>query len=221
VRGEMKSRAPMSLLPSPSRTKRTTSCSMDVSDPQPLVGRLRSPHPRCAYAIASSVDKAAPMLSELSQPQCRSRLDTSESEPARCVAASFPLRPTDASHIGGPASRVGARRGSRANALLPNHFRHPSPSYRRHRSGRTSHSDVHENPERLDITRQNPPAILNFGGGVHYCLGAHLARLELTEALRVITQRMPNPRQTGPSPWKGMAGIKGPATLPLEVDIAA
>jgi cytochrome P450 len=80
--------------------------------------------------------------------------------------------------------------------------------------------DVHENPERLDITRQNPPAILNFGGGVHYCLGAHLARLELTEALRVITQRMPNPRQTGPSPWKGMAGIKGPAALPLEFDIA-
>jgi cytochrome P450 len=77
---------------------------------------------------------------------------------------------------------------------------------------------VHADPERLDITRQNPPAILNFGGGVHYCLGAHLARLELTEALRVITQRMPNPRQTGPSPWKSMAGITGPTTLPLEFD---
>lgn len=40
--------------------------------------------------------------------------------------------------------------------------------------------------------------MLTFGGGVHYCLGAHLARLELIEALRVITQRMPNPRRTGP-----------------------
>jgi len=80
--------------------------------------------------------------------------------------------------------------------------------------------DVHEAPERLDITRQNPPAILNFGGGVHYCLGAHLARLELTEALRVITRRMPNPRPTGPSPWKGMAGITGPTTLPVEFDAA-
>jgi cytochrome P450 len=79
--------------------------------------------------------------------------------------------------------------------------------------------DVHEDPERLDITRQNSPAILNFGGGVHYCLGAHLARLELTEAPRVITQRMPNPRHTGPSPWKGMAGITGPTTLPLEFDV--
>ena len=77
---------------------------------------------------------------------------------------------------------------------------------------------VHEDPERLDITRQNAPAILTFGGGMHHCLGAHLARVELTEALRVITRRMPNPRQTGPSPWKGMAGITGPLGLPLEFD---
>ena len=80
--------------------------------------------------------------------------------------------------------------------------------------------DVFEDPERLDITRQSPAPILNFGGGVHYCLGAHLARLAADEALRVITQRMPNPRQTGPSPWKGMAGITGPLTVPLEFDAA-
>src|SRR5262249_38347530 len=86
-------------------------------------------------------------------------------------------------------------------------------------AGANRDPDVHEDPERLDITRQNPAAILNFGGGVHYCIGAHLARLELTEALRVITRRMPNPRQTGPSPWPGMAGITGPTTLPLEFDI--
>ena len=77
--------------------------------------------------------------------------------------------------------------------------------------------DVNQDPERLDITRGRPP-ILNFGGGVHYCLGSHLARLELTEALRVITKLMPNPRQTGLAPWKGMAGITGPITLPLEFD---
>jgi cytochrome P450 len=77
---------------------------------------------------------------------------------------------------------------------------------------------VYDDPDRLDITRQSAAPILNFGGGVHYCLGAHLARLELTEGLRIITQRMPNARQTGPSPWKGMAGITGPTTLPLEFD---
>ncbi len=50
----------MSLLPRPSLTSRTTSRSVGVSDSQPLAGRLRSPRPRCAYAIASSVDRAAP-----------------------------------------------------------------------------------------------------------------------------------------------------------------
>jgi hypothetical protein len=35
--------------------------------------------------------------------------------------------------------------------------------------------------------------MLTFGGGGHYCLGAHLARLELIAAVRVITRRMPNP----------------------------
>jgi cytochrome P450 len=79
--------------------------------------------------------------------------------------------------------------------------------------------DVYTNPDRVDITREDPPAMLTFGGGVHYCLGAHLARLELTEALRVITQRMPNPRRTGPAPWKAISGITGPTTLPLEFDI--
>ena len=78
--------------------------------------------------------------------------------------------------------------------------------------------DVFVDPHRLDITREDPPAMLTFGGGVHYCLGAHLARLELTEALRVITQRLPEPRQTRPGPWPGMAGITGPLSVPLEFE---
>lgn len=78
--------------------------------------------------------------------------------------------------------------------------------------------EVYHDPDRLDITRRDPAAILNFGGGVHYCLGAHLARLELTEALRVITTRMPNPRLAGDGPWRGMAGITGPMSVPLEFD---
>ena len=77
---------------------------------------------------------------------------------------------------------------------------------------------VYDDPDRLDITRNDPPAMLTFGGGTHYCLGAHLARLELTEALRIITQRMPNPRRTQPAQWKAMTGIVGPISMPLEFD---
>jgi cytochrome P450 len=57
-----------------------------------------------------------------------------------------------------------------------------------------------------------------FGGGMHYCLGANLARLELTEALTVMARRMPNIRRTGPAPWKPLSGLSGPATLPVEFD---
>jgi cytochrome P450 len=77
---------------------------------------------------------------------------------------------------------------------------------------------VYDDPEHLDITREDSPAMLTFGGGVHYCLGAHLARLELTEGLRAITQRMPNPRRTGAAPWKAITGITGPTTLPITFD---
>jgi cytochrome P450 len=74
---------------------------------------------------------------------------------------------------------------------------------------------VYDHPDRLDITRQGPAPMLTFGGGVHYCLGAHLARVELAEALKVITWRMPNARCTGPVPWKPLAGISGPTSLPI------
>jgi cytochrome P450 len=72
---------------------------------------------------------------------------------------------------------------------------------------------VYDEPERLDITRSDPPPMLTFGGGVHYCLGAHLARIELAEALTVLARRMPNLRRTGPAPWKSIFEISGPTTL--------
>ncbi|MDT5020747.1 MAG: hypothetical protein QOC88_364 [Mycobacterium sp.] len=75
---------------------------------------------------------------------------------------------------------------------------------------------VYDDPTRFDITRDEPPAILTFGGGVHYCLGANLARRELAEALTILAQRLPNPRQIGSSPWKPLLGMSGPTSLPMQ-----
>jgi cytochrome P450 len=77
---------------------------------------------------------------------------------------------------------------------------------------------VYDDPDHLDITRTGPATMLTFGGGIHYCLGTHLARAELAEALTVVTRRMPNARRNGPAPWKPLLGITGPITLPIEFD---
>jgi cytochrome P450 len=77
---------------------------------------------------------------------------------------------------------------------------------------------VYGEPDRLDITREGAPPMQTFGAGTHYCLGANLARLELAEALAIMTRRMPNARRTGPAPWKPLTGLSGPMTLPIEFD---
>lgn len=81
--------------------------------------------------------------------------------------------------------------------------------------------DAHVDPETFDITRDRPGAILTFGGGIHYCLGVHLARIELSEALVAMARRMIRPRIVGGVAWKRLTGITGPARLDLEFDCAA
>lgn len=77
---------------------------------------------------------------------------------------------------------------------------------------------VCDDPDRLDISRVGAPPIQTFGGGMHYCLGANLARLELAEALTVMTRRLPNARRTGPAPWKPVTALGGPITVPIAFD---
>lgn len=79
-------------------------------------------------------------------------------------------------------------------------------------------SAIYDDPTRFDITRNDPPPILTFGGGAHYCLGANLARRELSEALKILAHRMPNPRVAGPAPWRPLLGMSGPTSLPIEFD---
>lgn len=75
---------------------------------------------------------------------------------------------------------------------------------------------IYDDADRFDITRDDVPPILTFGGGAHYCLGANLARRELAEALIVLTRRLMAPRRAGPAPWKSVLGMTGPTTLPIE-----
>lgn len=77
---------------------------------------------------------------------------------------------------------------------------------------------VFPTPETFDITREpvGQPH-LSLGAGIHYCLGASLARAELQEAFTVLSQRMLNLELDGPVVYKPSGiGIFGPASLPVK-----
>jgi cytochrome P450 len=64
------------------------------------------------------------------------------------------------------------------------------------------------NPNALDITREDNPHI-TFGGGIHYCLGAPLARLELHIAFGTLLRRLPNLQLDGAPEYRETFVIRG------------
>ncbi len=68
----------------------------------------------------------------------------------------------------------------------------------------------------FDITAERGDAKpLTFGAGIHYCLGANLARAELQEALMFLPQRMPGLALDGEPELGSIHGIYGLERLPL------
>jgi cytochrome P450 len=67
----------------------------------------------------------------------------------------------------------------------------------------------------FDIAARRPPQ-LSFGHGVHYCLGAALARAELAEALPILARRLPGLALTKDPSFRGdLSGFVGPEVLPI------
>jgi cytochrome P450 len=72
-----------------------------------------------------------------------------------------------------------------------------------------------EEPDRLDLKRLNNQH-LAFSAGLHFCIGAQLARLEGQIALRSLVQRFPNMKLAGPRPeWASTFGLRGLKALPV------
>ena len=74
---------------------------------------------------------------------------------------------------------------------------------------------VFAEPERFDIARDPNPHVAFGGGGAHFCLGAHIARIEIEAMLRELFLRLPDLEPTGPAEWLPSTFISGPKHLPV------
>jgi cytochrome P450 len=77
---------------------------------------------------------------------------------------------------------------------------------------------VFTDPERFDITRSPNPHVGFGGAGPHFCLGAHLARREITAMLRELLSRAPRVRAAGEPDRLLSSFINGIKHLPCEID---
>ena len=78
--------------------------------------------------------------------------------------------------------------------------------------------DLFANPDQFDPDRPNIEHY-GFGGGIHYCFGAPLARLEGQLALTAIARALENPKLlVDPPPYRPSPVLRGPIHLEVDVD---
>ena len=72
-----------------------------------------------------------------------------------------------------------------------------------------------DRPDRLDVTRANVKP-LSFGGGIHFCLGAQLARIEAEIAIATLLRRLPDLRidDVENPEWRPTFVLRGLKRLP-------
>ena len=75
--------------------------------------------------------------------------------------------------------------------------------------------------DRFDLTAERGGArLLTFGAGIHYCVGANLARAEMQEAIAFLAERVLSLALDGDPGFGTPSGIYGLETLPLKLDLA-
>jgi cytochrome P450 len=81
--------------------------------------------------------------------------------------------------------------------------------------------DVFDEPQRFDVARPNAGEHLAFSSGIHYCLGAGLARMEGEVGLRALFDRFPDLALAGTPHRRVTRVLRGYATMPVRLTAAA
>jgi cytochrome P450 len=84
--------------------------------------------------------------------------------------------------------------------------------------GAANHDPEHFGPtaDLLDLTRREAPHHISFGGGIHHCLGAVLARAEAKVAIGTLVARYPDLALAADTPaWNGRLVLRGLDELPV------
>jgi hypothetical protein len=75
--------------------------------------------------------------------------------------------------------------------------------------------EMFPDPDRLDVTRERLKP-LSFGGGIHFCIGAQLARIEAEVVFSSLLRRMPDLRLADATPrWRQSFTLRGLTNLPV------
>jgi cytochrome P450 len=77
--------------------------------------------------------------------------------------------------------------------------------------------DVFADPHEFDVRRANARDHLAFSAGIHFCLGASLARLEGSVALRKLFERFPDLALAGPAERRPLRVLRGYEHLPIRL----
>ena len=89
-----------------------------------------------------------------------------------------------------------------------------------HLGGANRDPQVFTDPSTFDVGRAGADKHVSFSSGIHYCLGAALAKMEGEVGLRALFDRFPEMRADGPSELRGTRVLRGYRSMPVRVDPA-
>ncbi|MGA1390197.1 MAG: cytochrome P450, partial [Ilumatobacteraceae bacterium] len=72
-------------------------------------------------------------------------------------------------------------------------------------------------PQRLNLTRANASRHMAFASGIHYCLGASLARLEAEETIGAVARNFAQIEMVREPEWRDRLTIRGVSRLEMSV----